>query len=101
MMGLTTNRNDKCIYEILPNGQQKCYLILSDGERKELVRPLRYSYRHLKCGVVTTMADKLAETYAADPYFYSGTFCVGCGSHFPVGEDGEFVWTDDETKVGT
>lgn len=49
------------------------------------------------CGHVTTMALSLAETYARDPKFYGGTFCVGCGSHFPVGE---FVWDADGSVVG-
>ena len=46
------------------------------------------------------MGQALAETYARNPYFYSGTFCCRCRAHFPVGEDGEFVW-EDGTKVGT
>jgi hypothetical protein len=46
------------------------------------------------------MGQALAETYARNPYFYSGTFCCCCHAHFPVGEDGEFVW-EDGTKVGT
>jgi hypothetical protein len=46
------------------------------------------------------MGRALAETYARDPYFYSGTFCVACGAHFSVGEDGEFDWLDG-TKVGS
>lgn len=53
------------------------------------------------CGTVTTMGEKIAETYARDPAFYSGTFCCGCGTHLPVGEHGEFVWLDDGTRVGT
>lgn len=53
------------------------------------------------CGVVTTMGQTLAETYARDPYFYSGTFCCGCGTHFPVGPDGEFVWDGTNERVGT
>lgn len=53
------------------------------------------------CGVVTTMGQSLAETYARDPGFYSGTFCCGCGAHFPVGEDGEFVWDGTDERVGT
>jgi hypothetical protein len=53
------------------------------------------------CGVVTTMSAALAETYARDPHFYSGTFCFGCGSHFPVGENGEFVWEGTNERVGT
>lgn len=83
-------------------GQQKAYVVLSDEERsKGFVRPVRHSYVHEKCSAVTTMGQALAETYARDPYFYSGTFCTLCKTHFPVGEDGEFVWLDDNQKVGT
>lgn len=83
-------------------GQQKAYVVLSDEERaKGFVRPVRQSYVHLKCGCVTTMGLALAETYARDPNFYSGTFCCGCGTHFPVGADGEFVWGGTDEKVGT
>ncbi|MCR4339181.1 MAG: hypothetical protein NUW01_04745 [Gemmatimonadaceae bacterium] len=53
------------------------------------------------CGSVTTMGIEFAETYARDPSFYGGTFCATCRSHFPVGVNGEFVWLDDESKVGT
>jgi hypothetical protein len=86
-----------------PNGQQQAYVVLSDEERaKGFVEPVRRSYVHEKCGVVTTMGQALAETYARDPYFYSGTFCCGCGAHFPVGDiDGEFVWDGTDQKVGT
>lgn len=87
--------------DVKPNGQQKGYVVLSDAERSRgFVRPVRRTYVHQKCGVATTMGQSLAETYARDPHFYSGTFCCGCGSHFPVGTDGEFVW-DDGSKVGT
>ena len=82
-------------------GQQKGYVVLSEDERaKGFVRPVRRSYIHEKCGVVTTMGQSLAETYARDPHFYSGTFCCGCGAHFPVGEDGEFLWNGTSEKVG-
>jgi hypothetical protein len=47
------------------------------------------------------MGQSLAETYARDPFFYSGTCCDHCGTHFPVGEDGEFVWQGTDQKVGT
>jgi len=53
------------------------------------------------CGVVTTMGQALAETYARDPSFYSGTLCCRCGAHFPVGESGEFVWDGTQDRVGT
>lgn len=83
-------------------GMQKGYVVLSAEERaKGFVRPVRRSYIHLKCGVVTTMGHALAETYARQPDFYSGTFCCGCGAHFPVGEDGEFIWDGTKEKVGT
>ena len=100
-MGLTTDRHDGCLHEIDENGMQKCYLILPDGQRKDLVRPLRLSYIHTKCGTVTRMAQGIAETYAANPKFYGGTYCVGCKNHFPVGENGEFYWDGTEEKVGT
>lgn len=83
-------------------GQQQDYVVLAEEERaKGFVRPVRRSYVHLKCGGMTTMGQTLAETYARDPYFYSGTFCCSCGTHFPVGEDGEFVWAGTKEKVGT
>lgn len=106
-MGLTTDRNDGCLYETDPlTGQNKCYLILPDGDRKELVLPVRTTYRHLKCGTNTTMGRPIAETYAANPAFYGRTFCVHCGTHLPVGAYGEFVWADcdregEGTLVGT
>jgi hypothetical protein len=52
------------------------------------------------CGAVTTMSLPLAETYAAQPGYYGGTFCATCRTHFPVGADGEFVW-EDGSRVGT
>ena len=89
--------------EINPaTGMQKGYVVLSDEERaKGFVRPVRESYRHLKCGIITRMGRAIAETYARDPEFYTGTFCVGCKAHYPVGPDGEFVWDGTEEKVGT
>lgn len=90
--------------EINPaTGMQKDYVVLSAEERaKGFVRPVRRSYIHEKCGVVTKMSESIAETYARNPFFYSGTFCVGCKAHFPVGEiDGEFLWDGTNEKVGT
>ena len=87
-------------------GQHEAYWVLSPEERaKGFVRPIRQSYKHSRCGTVTTMGVALAETYARDPSYYGATMCVNCRSHFPVGKDGEFVWMDGgkETneKVGT
>ena len=84
------------------DGQQEGYVVLADEERaKGFVRPVRRTYKHLKCGTYTTMGQTIAETYARDPKFYSGTFCVHCATHFPVGPDGEFVWEGTNEKVGT
>lgn len=89
--------------EINPaTGQQKGYVVLSDDERaKGFVRPVRDSYIHTRCGTRTVMSRAIAETYARQPNFYSGTFCVGCRNHFPVGADGEFLWEYTDIKVGT
>lgn len=88
------------------DGMQKGYVVLSEAERaKGFVRAYRDAYRHLACGKITTMGRALAETYARDPAFYSGTFCSTCRDHFPVGEDGEFNWYEmdgrEGPKVGT
>ena len=157
-MGLTTDRESPCLKEIKPDGQQECYLVLSEEERaKGFVRPVRSSYKHVGkrpkyptrpltaeeqqrhkdedwvafeeypeevqflkepiphrslgrfwtqaeltsgCGQITSMGYALAETYARNPFFYSGTFCSTCGKHFDVGAKGEFEWLDGE-KVGT
>lgn len=87
-------------------GLQKGYVVLSGAERaKGFVRPYRDAYRHLTCKAITTMSRPIAETYATDPFFYSGTFCSTCRAHFPVGEDGEFTWYEmdgaEGPKVGT
>ncbi len=48
------------------NGQQQDYVVLAEEERsKGFVRPVRNSYKHLKCGTVTRMGQTLAETLRA------------------------------------
>ena len=98
-MAITTDRNDDGLNKIKPDGQQENYLVLSDEERKKgFVRPLRKSYVHTSCGGVTTMGLPIAETYARDPKFYSGTYCVKCGTHFPVDE---FLWESTNDVLGS
>ena len=101
---LTTNRNDPGLQSIRPNGQQEAYLVLSEEEKaKGFVRPVRRSYIHLKCGVLTTMGQSIAETYARDPMFYGGTFCCGCRKHFPLVDiegNRTFSWDGSDDKVG-
>ena len=80
-------------------GQQKGYVVLSAEERaKGFVRPVRDSYVHLKCGTVTKMGRSIAETYARQPNFYSGTFCVHCRVHLPLAE---FRWDGTDEVVGS
>jgi hypothetical protein len=94
-MGVTDDRSDPRLRNIEPSGMQEAYLVLSDEElAKGFVRPVRRSYIHSRgksCGVVTRMGEKLCETYARQPSFYSATFCVACGDHFPVDQ---FDWVD-------
>lgn len=85
-----------------PDGMQKDYVVLTQEERaKGFVEPVRQVYVHAKCGSETRMGLALAETYAREPAFYSGTFCATCREHFPVGADGEFTWKGTDQKVGT
>lgn len=91
-MSTTDDRNDPGLRKIREDGQQEIYLVMSEEERaKGFVRPVRRTYVHDKCGGATTMGVALAETYARDPKFYTGTFCVICQKHFPVSE---FHWED-------
>jgi hypothetical protein len=101
------------------DGQQKAYVVLTEAERaKGWVRPYRDSYIHVGvggaeidpnnpalsglkppgCGVLTRMGKALAETYARDPGFYSGTFCCGCRAHFPLDQ---FIWDGTDEQVGS
>lgn len=50
------------------------------------------------CGTNTVMKEEIAETWACDPEYYTSTFCVHCGKHFPVNE---FVWTNTNLTLGT
>ena len=81
------------------DGMQKSYLILSDKERaKGWIRPFRDVYLHRVCHTETKMGRELSETYARDPKFYTGTFCVKCRAHFPLEQ---FVWAGTNEQVGS
>lgn len=108
-MSLTDDPNDPRLTrgaDETPVPQAPAYLVLSDEERaKGFVRPVRRSYVHDRvggehgaCGATTTMAQAIAETYAAQPDYYGSTYCTGCGMHRPVAE---FAWTMDGTRVGS
>jgi hypothetical protein len=88
--------------EKLGDGQLADHFVLCPEDRaKGYVEPYRESYIHEKCGTLTRMPVACAETYAAQPEYYGSTFCCGCGSYFPVGASGEFVWDGTSQKVGT
>jgi hypothetical protein len=107
---------DRSHTDLKDNGQQKEYVVLTQEERaKGFVRPVRHTYIHVgndpvmdgivlikagrgSCGRRTTMNHAIAETYARDPKFYSGTFCVTCGVHRPLDE---FIWEGTVEKVGS
>lgn len=103
-MGTTIDQNDPDLKNIRSDGMQEKYLVLSDEERsKGFIRPVRNSYKHLACGTVTRMGQALSETYARQPDFYTGTFCVNCGKHFPLIENNSpaFLWESDGLAVGS
>lgn len=80
-------------------GQQRGYVVLSESERaRGFVRPVRRTYVHTTCGAATTMGLAIAETYARNPAFYSGTFCSSCRQHRPLAE---FVWDGTDEVVGS
>lgn len=99
----TTPYNSTPTDETLPDGQKADHWVLPAEERSQgHVRPLRRTYVHERCGVVTSMPLGCAETYARQPDYYRSTFCCGCGGYFPVGAEGEFYWDGEPgNKVGT
>lgn len=104
-MSHTTDPNDPGLRVDRGDGQHVAYLVLSDEERaKGFVRPYRDTYVHSaapdgrRCGAVTRMSRPISETYARNPSFYGATFCVRCGTHYPVAE---FTWEADGQVVGS
>lgn len=98
-MSLVTDKNNPCLNVEQKNGQNECYLVLTDEDlKKGFIRPVRESYIHTRCGGLTTMGRKISETYATDPTFYGSTFCIDCKEHFPVDE---FTWSGTDIKVGS
>jgi hypothetical protein len=61
-------------------------------------------YRHQHVGGTgRCLLGSLCTPYPCQRFrFFCGpsTFCCGCRAHFPVGEDGEFVWDGTNEKVG-
>lgn len=103
LSGVDDDSPDAAPITVKESGMMSDYYVLPEEDRKKgFIRPVRHKYIHNKCGSVTRMGAAFAETYARDPKYYTSTFCVNCGAHFPVGPDGEFIWDDNtRTKVGT
>lgn len=88
-----------------PVEQADVYLVLSEEERaKGFTRPLYHTYQHNQCSAEPTpfrartmMAQPIAETYARDPKFYGGTYCMHCKMHRPVAE---FTWVTGGVDTG-
>ncbi|MCE9564118.1 MAG: hypothetical protein K8U57_18905 [Planctomycetes bacterium] len=58
--------------------------------------PNSRAYVHLACGS-TTIVSEGDFTAICDPFrFISGTFCVNCGTHFPLKQ---FVWADTNEVI--
>lgn len=102
-MSLTTDPTNTCLKEYSKDGQQECYLILSEEERKKgFVRPVRTVYKHLTCNQKTSMGRLIAESYARDFTFYGGTYCSYCMSHFNlVNSEGkrQFAWVGEDGRL--
>lgn len=80
-------------------GQHGAHWVLSDEDLASgYIRPVRLSYLHRKCGKVTSMPIRIAQTYAKQPDFYSRTFCCECREYQPVSQ---FEWLDDKTTLGS
>tara|TARA_R110000772_G_scaffold17946_3_gene50041 strand:+ start:177007 stop:177459 length:453 start_codon:yes stop_codon:yes gene_type:complete len=74
-MGLTTDRDNDCLNESKDNGQQECYLVLSEEEKaKGFIRPVRESYVHVGEQMDTsTMRDLTEDEHERyDKYDYIG-----------------------------
>ena len=84
------------------NGQYTNYpssVRLKEDGTPDFVQPIRNQYRHKTCGTSTTMrGDDLTYTYATNPGYYGGTFCVGCREHLPLSE---FEWEPDGVPMNT
>lgn len=87
-----------------PDGQYERH---PTDEAGGYVAPIRYAYKHLKCGGVTTCGEAIAISYAKHPEMYGGTFCAICRDYFDLvtyDDEGNgtraFVWDVDGRPVG-
>ena len=62
--------------------------------------PIRGDVRPFPGGCLTRteMHRDIAETYARDNTFYSGTYCASCRAHFPLEQ---FIWEGTTERVGS
>lgn len=71
-MSLTTDPESSCLRVMRADGQQECYLVLSEEERaKGFVRPVRDSYRHMPKKPkfpLRDLAEEEKSRYASEGY---------------------------------
>lgn len=72
----TEDWEDPALRRYDDKGMQEKYLVLPADERADQIRPYRTTYQHLTCGTNTSMGKAIAQTWATDPHFYDGTYCV-------------------------
>jgi len=56
---------------------------------------------HFGCGRKTSIDMQMALNFAGNPKFYRSARCSHCDNHFPVGDNGQFIWEDTTVRVGT
>lgn len=95
----TTGKGEFWVCVLEPGHEGECTQWQNAGSDEAAKRAAQHVLGGCNC--TTTMGQALAETYARDPHFYGATFCVSCGTHFPVGKRGEFVWEGTAERVGS
>lgn len=87
----------------ITTGRQQTYETLPESELcKGFCRPVRRKYVHDRCGQITEISLACAETFAAQPKFYTHGYCEFCREHFPVAEFEWLFWRGKlQGRVGT
>lgn len=97
-MPLTTDKNNPCLKEIREDGQQQCYLVLSEEERaKGFVRPVRQKYQHVGLKLPENLRPLTEEEVEQYEQFGYIAFEKYGDDQSPV--TGKY-WTEKELKGG-
>lgn len=74
------------------------WLLTRDDRALGLIRPLRYTYTHDRCGSDTVLSEGSARLWARSPRHAKVTWCCFCQRDRPVGE---FAWWGSSEQVGS